>query len=123
MSVTTSTSTSSSGSTTTVETEVRDSGGPGTDAHLIDVFMHFDSSKLKLLGKPSPKPTVHNKAKLMCWWQGLELDGASKTKKKLRFKYKVTRRPGAAFKGPAEGTIVIFDQTKGKMYTHTVCIC
>lgn len=120
MSVETSTSTSSSGTTTTVGATVRDTAGPGLPRK-IDVYLLIEPSKLKHVtpGSPVPKPTAHDKDRLAVYWKGLTLSGYGE----LKFTYKLKRKPGDAYEGAVEGTLIVCDRDDDVIYVKRFSLC
>ncbi len=121
MSVETSTSTTSAGSTTTVGATVRDGGGPGGGDRIVDVHLLIEPAKMRHypVGSPSPTPTAHDSNRLAVWWTDLTLkaDGA------LSSKYKVRRKPGSAYEGAVEGTLIVSDRSKETLYVKRFSLC
>jgi hypothetical protein len=121
MSVETSTTTSTSGSTTTVGATVRDPGGPGGKSRYVDIHLLIEPAKAEHAGPGSPSPTEtdHDSARLAVWWKDQKLAAGGK----IDVTYKIARKSGDAYEGAIEGTLIVSDRSKDKLYVKRFSLC
>jgi hypothetical protein len=105
MPVETDPSTTTSGGGTTVGATVRETG-PGGTAHTLDVFLHVQSSKFTHAGAPLGAFQVDTD-RLSVWWKDQALPAGGQ----FNVAYRITRKPGNAYEGPAEATITVCDRS------------
>jgi hypothetical protein len=112
MPVETDTSTTTAGGSTTVGATVRDSG-PGGQPRTLDVFLFVQSSKFTHSGT-LPNPFQADIERLCVWWKDVLLPAGGQ----LQFSYRLTRRAGNAYEGPAEATLTVCDRSANPLFLN-----